>query len=101
MQFTTSISRREVSSTIGVSIVEHEAGHHVLDAQLWGNRMPLTTASLSRMLLGYPLMTLKTIAAIHGEALRLYVKRVPVHKHPAPTREQCEQDDLLSELGKP
>jgi DUF1365 family protein len=28
-------------------------------------------------------MTLKVIAAIHWEALRLWLKRVPVHDHPA------------------
>ena len=89
-----------VGRTMAVSIVEHEAGRHVLDAQLWGHRVPLTNASLSRALLSYPLMTLKTVGAIHGEALRLYLKRVPVYRQPAATREQREQDELLADIGK-
>ena len=39
-----------------------------------------------RLLAAYPLMTLKVIAAIHWEALRLWLKGVPVHTHPARVR---------------
>lgn len=87
-----------VGDTLAVGIVEHEAGVHVLDAQLWGRRVPLTTATLSRVLLTYPLMTLTTVAAIHGEALRLYLKRAPLHRQPEPSVEQRAQQALLAEL---
>jgi DUF1365 family protein len=30
-------------------------------------------------------MTLKVIAAIHFQALRLWLKRTPFHAHPTPT----------------
>ena len=33
-----------VGRTIAVSIVEHEEGDHVLDAQLWGHRLALTNS---------------------------------------------------------
>jgi DUF1365 family protein len=46
-------------------------------------RVPITARSLAATLLRFPLMTLKVIAAIHWEALRLWLKRVPVHDHPA------------------
>jgi DUF1365 family protein len=45
-------------------------------------RVPITARSLAATLLRFPLMTLKVIAAIHWEALRLWLKRVPVHDHP-------------------
>ena len=55
----------------------------------------------SVVLLTYPFMTLKTGAAIHGEALRLHLKRVPFHRQPEPSAEQRAQHALLSELRKP
>jgi hypothetical protein len=73
-----------VGRRLAVGIVEHEGGVHVLDAQLWGQRVPLTTGTLLRVLLTYPLVTLKTIVTIHLEALRLYLKRVPFHRQPDP-----------------
>jgi hypothetical protein len=32
----------------------------------------------------YPLMTAQVVGAIHWQALRLWLKRNPVHDHPAP-----------------
>lgn len=72
----------EVGDRAAVGIVEREADTHVLDAQFWGERRPLTSAQIARLLVTHPLMTLKTITAIHAEALRLYLKRVPVHRRP-------------------
>ena len=46
-------------------------------------RVPITARSLAATLLRFPAMTLKVIAAIHWEALKLWAKRVPVHDHPA------------------
>ena len=52
------------------------------DATLTLERRPLTGANLARCLLRYPAMTLRVVAAIHWQALRLWLKRVPVHDHP-------------------
>ena len=77
-----------VGETIAASIVERDRGVHVLDAQLWGRRTALTTATLAGMLVTYPFMTLKTTAAIHVEALRLYLKGVPHYPRPHRIHEQ-------------
>lgn len=56
------------------------------DATLALHRRPLDRRGLSRVLLRFPLMTLKVIAAIHWQALRLFLKRNPVHDHPGTRR---------------
>ncbi|GGK22555.1 DUF1365 domain-containing protein [Salinarimonas ramus] len=65
-----------------VSIVERDASGPVLTALLSGERRALTTGGLLAALARTPLMTLKVVAAIHWEALRLLAKGVPVHRHP-------------------
>ena len=57
------------------------------DASLSLQRRPLDAASLARVLLRYPLMTAQVVGAIHWQALRLWLKRAPVHDHPSPSRD--------------
>lgn len=52
------------------------------DAALVLRRRALSTASLTGVLLRYPLMTARTIARIYAEAWRLQRKGAPVHEHP-------------------
>ena len=59
-----------------------EGDGRLMDATLTLEREPWTAANLRRALLREPWMTAKVVAAIHFEALRLYMKRVPVFTHP-------------------
>lgn len=52
------------------------------DATLNLQRLPLNGKSLARVLWRYPLMTTRIVAAIHWQALRLWMKRNPVYDHP-------------------
>ena len=53
----------------------------MMTANFSGTRNPLSDARLLRNALVYPFMTLKIIAGIHWEALRLWIKRVPWYHH--------------------
>lgn len=52
------------------------------DVTLALHRRELTGAALARVLWRFPLMTLQVVMAIHWQALRLWLKRNPVHDHP-------------------
>lgn len=45
-------------------------------------RQPWQAETLNRLLWQYPWMTLKVIAAIYWQALRLWLKKVPFYSHP-------------------
>jgi uncharacterized protein len=57
------------------------AGETRLIALQTGKRAALDDGGMLRVLLRFPLMTAKVITAIHFEALRLWLKRVPFHRH--------------------
>jgi uncharacterized protein len=58
-------------------------GAAFFDATLELERRPWERRELHRVLASYPLMTLRVIAAIHWEALKLWLKGIPVFAHPA------------------
>jgi uncharacterized protein len=69
---------------IVVDITASGAKGRVLHAVLRGTRHPLTDWNLARMFLKLPAITLKVMAAIHWEALKLWAKRIRMHPRPAP-----------------
>jgi DUF1365 family protein len=71
---------------------ENGVGAAQFDATLDLRREPVTAGALARALASFPLMSLKVVALIHWQALRLWLKRAPFHVHPAkrPTREPTQ-----------
>ena len=59
-----------------------ERGGKLFDATLTLERRPMTGPELARVLCLYPLMTVKVIAAIYWQALKLWRLGAPFHSHP-------------------
>ena len=56
----------------------------VLQTSVSGTLQPMTPVLLRRALLRYPAMTLGVMLHIHAQALRLWLKKVPFFRKPAP-----------------
>lgn len=73
---------------LSLSILQHDSeGGPLLHASFDGRRAPLDDRTLAKCLLRYPLLTLKIMAGIHVEALRLWWKGIPlIHRPPPPAQ---------------
>jgi DUF1365 family protein len=73
----------EPTKRLEVHIESQRAGERRFDATLCLRRRELTRASLTKTALRYPFATLRVLALIYAHALKLKLKGVPVHPHPA------------------
>ena len=78
-------------SRLTVHIDESREGRKFFDATLRMERRPLTASSLARVMLRHPLTPLHTVVRIHWQALKLWRKRVPVHRRPPPPDNGLQQ----------
>ncbi len=65
---------------VAISIKLKSEGKHSLNASFVGNKLPLTTYNLLMHYIINPFSGLKIICAIHWEALRLWLKGIPIRK---------------------
>ena len=70
------------AATLGVYMQNLEHDRRIFDATLTLERQPLTAGNLAWVLVAYPVMTARVIAAIYWQALRLRLKRIPYRPHP-------------------
>jgi DUF1365 family protein len=72
----------EPGQTLSVHIASSREGLPVFDATLSMRRQQLTSSTLARMSARYPAASLRTLALIYGQALRLKLRGAPTYPHP-------------------
>ena len=73
-------------TTLRIAIDMSEKGELLLNTSLILRRLRLSNRTVARMLTRYPLVTLKTIVAIHWHALRLWRRGARFHRRGEATR---------------
>ena len=72
----------DASLTVGVALRTED--QPLLRTHFRGHRSRLTDSALLKMFFAYPLMTIKVVAGIHWEALKLWRKGLRLKDRPAP-----------------
>ncbi len=96
MQYDWSFS--EPGESLLVHMNQSDRHGKVFDATMTMKRKEISGAALARVLVRYPMLTAQVIARIHVEALRLWLKRVPIVPHPKKGRSAT---DKVSEVPVP
>jgi DUF1365 family protein len=79
------------AENLSVFMANRVAGSRAFKAMLSLQRTEISSGTLAGVLLRYPFQTMTTMFAIHWQALRLWLKRVPIHPHPQKNEAIVEQ----------
>ena len=74
---------RSQDNAMSIGVVANDGVGALLNARFDATRQELVDASLARVFFSHPLLTLKVVAAIHWEAIRLVLKGVRLQGRPA------------------
>ncbi len=72
---------------LSVHMEDLQDDRKIFDATLTLERREISGAALATALIAFPFMTARVVVAIYCQALRLWLKRVPCHSHPARTHD--------------
>ncbi|GAB5498570.1 MAG: DUF1365 domain-containing protein [Pseudohongiellaceae bacterium] len=79
---------------VHIESASDDSGEKVFDATLSLQRVPLNQAELTRVLLKTPAQTASVVAGIYWQALKLFIKRVPLYQHPEKQRISSKEGSL-------
>lgn len=79
----------EPGERVRVAIHETREGVPIFDATLAGERRTLTDGAILRQVLTMPAMTLKVVAGIHWEALKIWLRGAKFHPKPPPPQQDA------------
>ena len=90
---------------LAFSVSNAVAGKQVFNAGVNLQRERISAASLASVLLRFPFMTLKVFAAIHWQALKLWLKGIKIVKHQPKgsnsVRARFGQNPMLNQIAPP
>lgn len=89
------------SSTVKLRILETDPDGPLLAASFNGRRRALTSATLLRAFVALPLLGFKVIAAIHWEALRLWLKGARFVPRPDVAAPTAHESDMKASWRQP
>lgn len=84
---------RPAGDCLALQIDDHAEGQRTFTSALTGRARPLRDRTLLWFFIKYPLLTVKVIAAIHWQALLLYLKNIPWFRKAA---RPADQRDLFN-----
>jgi hypothetical protein len=80
MQYHLKTNKPDNKLQLSIEVMADDERHMFTGLQL--NQLQITQSSLNKILINYPLMTLKVLGAIYWQALKLWLKGVPIHNIP-------------------
>ena len=80
---------------LAVNMQNYQNGERVFDATLDLSRREIGAAALARALVAFPCMTATVLTGIYTQALKLWLKKIPIHAHPSRTPPHA--DDVASQ----
>jgi DUF1365 family protein len=86
---------------LALRIKQGDADGDLLIAAQNGSRLELSDATLARMALSVPLLPFKIMAAIHWQALRLWLKGAPFRRYPGAENAHIAGGSASGGLAKP
>jgi DUF1365 family protein len=87
------------ADVVRIAITGSDDEGTVIHAVHSARRRPLTDAALASLLVTHPLLTIKVIGGILWEAVKLWMKGVPVHAHPNPPSRPVSMRTTRGEAG--
>lgn len=88
------------SERLALAVICCDDARPVLFTSLIARRRPLSDGFLFRAFLSYPMLTVKVMAGIHWEALRLWLKGIRVLQRPAPPAAKVTASLQLPGIGR-